>query len=414
MVRSKALQAVLEKYQVASNQLVVAGCPVADWVAEYGTPLYLYDTSVIRDKIALFREYLPSQIKLEYAIKANPNPDIIKAMMPLVDGFDVASIGEFDQAVAVGVNPETISFAGPGKRPEELSRAIEAGIGSLNVESERELDLIADAGRRIGTTPRVSIRINPDFELHGSGMKMAGGAKQFGIDEDLVPAVLKKMRSMPVDFQGFHIFAGSQNLNVEVICETLEKSLDLARRLSGPLAAEINILNLGGGFGIPYFEKDEPLDLKKIGNCLVALLNTYQPYFLKARFVIELGRFLVGEAGLYLTRVLYKKTSRGKTFVITDGGMNHHLAASGNFGQILRKNYPIVNADKVFAEDTALVEVVGPLCTPLDLLGANVQLGPVDEGDIIAIMNSGAYGYTASPLLFLGHPPPREILAGGA
>jgi len=414
VIKSNALQAALEKYEIVDNQLVVGGRPVADWATEHGTPLYLYDRSVICHKVALFRESLPKQIKLEYAIKANPNPDIIKAMIPLVDGFDVASIGEFDRAVAMGVSPETISFAGPGKRPDELFRAVEAGIGSLNVESEQELNLIAAAGRRIGTIPRISIRINPDFELHGSGMKMAGGAKQFGIDEERVPAVLKKMKALPVDFQGFHIFSGSQNLKADVICSALEKSLNLSRRLSSERSDKIKILNLGGGFGIPYFEKDAPLDLNKIGSCLTRLLDIHQPHFPNARFVIELGRYLVGESGLYLTRVLYKKVSRGKTFVITDGGMNHHLAASGNFGQVLRKNYPIVNGNRVLAGDTAPVEVVGPLCTPLDLLGARTPLGPVDEGDIITIMNSGAYGYTASPLLFLGHPPPREILTGCA
>ncbi len=411
-MRSKALEAALRHYRVFDNQLVVAGRPVSDWAMEYGTPLYLYDAAVIWKKIRLFRESLPERIGLSYAMKANPNPEILKVMMPLVDGFDVASIGELERAVAMGARPETISFAGPGKRAEELSRAIEAGIGSVNVESERELDLIAAAGRRSGLTARICIRINPSFELQGSGMRMGGGANQFGIDEELVPAILEKIRTMPVDFRGFHIFAGSQNLNAEVLCAALEKSLDLAVRLSGPRANEIAILNLGGGFGIPYFDKDEPLDVGRIGGCLAGLLDAYQPLLPKARFIIELGRFLVGEAGLYLTRVLYKKTSRGKHFIVIDGGMNHHLAASGNFGQVIRKNYPIVNGTRVFSEDTTVFELVGPLCTPLDLLGTKIQLGTVEEGDIIAIMNSGAYGYTASPLLFLGHPSPREILAG--
>jgi len=411
-MKSKALEAALRHYQVLDNQLVVAGRPVADWAKEFGTPLYLYDASVIRKKIRLFRESLPGRIKLNYAMKANPNPDILKVMMPLVDGFDIASIGEFERVVAAGASPGIISFAGPGKRAAELSRAIEAGIGFVNVESERELDLIAAAGQHSGLIARVCIRINPSFELQGSGMRMGGGSNQFGIDEELVPAILEKINALPVDFKGFHIFAGSQNLNAEVLCAALEKSLDLAVRLSGPRADEIAILNLGGGFGIPYFDKDEPLDLEKIGACLAGLIEVYQPRLPKARFIIELGRFLVGEAGIYLTRVLYKKTSRGKNFVVIDGGMNHHLAASGNFGQVIRKNYPIVNGTRVFAEDTTAFELVGPLCTPLDLLGTKIQLGTVEEGDIIAIMNSGAYGYTASPLLFLGHPSPREILAG--
>ena len=242
-------------------------------------------------------------------------------------------------------------------------------------------------------------------------MKMGGGAKQFGIDDDLVSAMIEKTVKMPVDFQGFHIFAGSQNLNADVICSAMEQSLDLILRLSGPLANSLKILNLGGGFGIPYFEKDDELDVRKIGKFLGGLLKTYQPHFPNARFVIELGRYLVGEAGLYLSKVLYKKKSRGKTFIIIDGGMHHHLAASGNFGQVLRKNYPIVIGNNINATELEQVDIVGPLCTPLDLIGSKMTLGEISEGDTVVIMNSGAYGYTASPLLFLGHPPPQEIVS---
>jgi len=240
-------------------------------------------------------------------------------------------------------------------------------------------------------------------------MKMGGGAKQFGIDEDRVPVILEKIGMMPVDFQGFHIFAGSQNLMAEAICSAMEQSLDLIWRFGKPFADSIKIVNLGGGFGIPYFENDEKLEISKIGNHLETLLEKYQSFFPKARFVVELGRYLVGECGLYVTKILYKKQSRGKTFFVTDGGMNHHLAASGNFGQILRKNYPIVIANRVYDSELEEIDIVGPLCTPLDLIGSKVNLPKASEGELIAIMNSGAYGYSASPLLFLGHPPPNQI-----
>lgn len=410
-MESKALQSALGYYDVVDNQLMIAGRSAREWAGEYGTPLYLYDASVIRRKISLFRKHLPAEMELSYAVKANPNPDVLRIIAPLVDGFDVASIGEFDRVMQAGVSPQKISFAGPGKRTEELSRAISADIGSLNVESERELDLIAAVGQTLGKTPGVSIRVNPAYELHGAGMKMGGGPKQFGIDEEIVPSVLARIDALQVDFRGFHIFTGAQNLNADAICATLEKSFELAARLSGSRAQNVSIVNLGGGFGIPYFEKDEPLNLERIGASLKELLKEHRPHFPNARFVIELGRFLVGEAGVYLTRVLYKKMSRGRTFVVTDGGMNQHLAASGNLGQVLRKNYPIVNVRSVSSAHETEIELVGPLCTPLDLLGARLRLSPVEEGDVIAIMNSGAYGYTASPLLFLSHPSPKEALA---
>ena len=410
MMGSKTLQVALKKFNVHHNQLIAGRRPVSEWVQEYGTPIYLYDSSVIRKKVAFFRDSIPHQIKLYYAVKANPHSGLLKEMVSLVDGFDVASIGELDGVIRAGGNPQTISFAGPGKRREELSRSIEIGIGSINIESERELDLIVEEGKRLDKAPRISVRINPDFELHGSGMKMGGGAKQFGIDAEKVPALMEKIRHLPVDFQGFHIFTGSQNLNAEAICSVMEQSLDLVWRLAGSLADSVRLLNLGGGFGIPYFDKDKELNIAAIGKHLNTLLKTYQPRFPNATFAIELGRYLVGECGLYVAKVLYKKESRGKIFLITDGGMNHHLAASGNFGQVLRKNYPIVIGNKVYATETEEVNIVGPLCTPLDLIGSKVNLPKASEGDLIVIMNSGAYGYTASPLLFLGHQPPREIL----
>lgn len=409
-MESKALISALQNFEVTDNHLMGGGRSVTEWTHEYGTPCYLYDSSIIRRKIALFRDAMPAQVKLFYAVKANPHSELLKAMVGLVDGFDVASTGELEAVIKAGGNPQTISFAGPGKRREELSRSIEIGIGSINIESERELDLIVEEAKRLDQAPRISVRINPDFELHGSGMKMGGGAKQFGIDAEKVPALMEKIRHLPVDFQGFHIFTGSQNLNAEAICSVMEQSLDLVWRLAGSLADSVRLLNLGGGFGIPYFDKDKELNIAAIGKHLNTLLKTYQPRFPNATFAIELGRYLVGECGLYVTKVLYKKESRGKTFLISDGGMNHHLAASGNFGQVLRKNYPIVIGNKVHATETEEVNIVGPLCTPLDLIGSKVNLPKASEGDLIVIMNSGAYGYTASPLLFLGHQPPREIL----
>jgi diaminopimelate decarboxylase len=409
-MESTALQSALKNFEVVENQLMVAGRSVAEWAKEYSTPLYLYDSSVIKKKVSLFREVMPSEIELYYAVKANPFSGLLREMVNLADGFDVASFGELEAVISAGGDPQTISFAGPGKRREELSRAIELGIGSINVESEKELELIIEEGRKFSKTPKVSIRINPDFELHGSGMKMGGGAKQFGIDSDRVPAIMEKISDLPIDFQGFHVYAGSQNLFAEAISDVLDKTLEVMFRFAEPFADSIKLLNLGGGFGIPYFDEDQELNLTEVGNALKDLIKVYLPHFPGAQFIIELGRYLVGESGLYITKILYRKKSRGKTFLVIDGGMNHHLAASGNFGQVLKKNYPILIGNRIDFTQTETVNIAGPLCTPLDLLGSSVNLPEADEEDFVVVMNSGAYGYSASPLLFLSHETPKEVL----
>jgi diaminopimelate decarboxylase len=408
---SKAVQAALAYFEVKDNELIIGGRSVREWSDDYQTPFYLYDMSVVDQKVQIFRQSMPDDVKLLYAVKANPNQELLEHMIPLVDGFDVASKGELEAVVQAGGKPETVSFAGPGKREGELQRSIELGIGSINIESERELDIICRLAEHAQARPRVSIRINPDFELHGSGMKMGGGAKQFGIDAEMVPEILQRISNLPVDFQGFHVYAGSQNLSAETIVHCLQKTLELMDRLAGDDADKIELVNLGGGFGIPYYEKDEELDIDHIGQSLESLLLTYRSTFPRARFVIELGRYLVGESGMYVTRVLDKKRSRGKIFLVTDGGMNHHLAASGNFGQVIKKNFPMVASQNLHSRNMEAVDVVGPLCTPLDHLGRNVYLPLLKEGELLSILCSGAYGFSASPLLFLSHKKPKQIIS---
>jgi len=405
-----AISLAKQYFKVFNNQLLIGGHSVEEYAAEHGTPLYIYDKSVVQNKVTLFRDNMPEIVKLFYAVKANPYQPLLKLMTSLVDGFDVSSMGELEAVLEAGGNPQSISFAGPGKRLEELSYAIQQEIGSINIESELELDLIIKEAMRNKKKPNVSIRVNPQFELHGSGMKMGGGPKQFGIDAERVKLVLAKIKESPVNFKGFHIYAGSQNLQAGVIGQCMERSLDLMRQLADNDNESIKLLNLGGGFGIPYYEKDSELDIQQVGVKMNELLKEYRRHFPHADFTIELGRYLSGECGIYVTRILYKKKSRGKTYLITDGGMNHHLAASGNFGQVLRKNFPILLANKVDGDDREVVDIVGPLCTPLDVMGAKIELPIATEGDLIAIMNSGAYGFTASPQLFLGHASPSEII----
>jgi diaminopimelate decarboxylase len=398
-------------YPVVENELQVGGMPLTRLAERVGsTPFYAYDRSLITGRVAQLRAALPSDIHLHYAIKANPMPAVVQHLAGLVDGFDVASGGELKVVLDSPMPPEKISFAGPGKSERELRQAIAAGI-VINLESERELERIVMIATETGARPKVAVRVNPDFELKSSGMKMGGGPKQFGIDAERVPELLAHMRTLPVEFFGFHIFSGSQNLKAESIIEAQTKTFELARRLAAHAPGPVRMLNLGGGFGIPYFPGEQPLDLNAVGANLAALMPDARRDFPEAEFVIELGRFFVGEAGLYVSRVIERKESRGQVFLVMDGGLHHHLAASGNFGQVIRKNYPVLVGNRVEPEGEAQpASAVGPLCTPLDVLGDRMNLGHAREGDLIVVLQSGAYGLTASPTAFLGHPAPVEVL----
>jgi diaminopimelate decarboxylase len=360
-------------------------------------------------KVQELRGALPAGLEIHYAMKANPMPAVVAHFSGLVDGIDVASANEMQVALDTGVAPELISFAGPGKSVEELERAVGAGI-VLNMESELEMRRLADVARRTGARPRVAIRVNPDFELKTSGMKMAGGPKQFGVDAERVPAMLAELARLPLEFWGFHIYSGSQNLRPEMLVESQQKSAALAIELARHAPSPVRLLNLGGGFGIPYFPGEKPLDLAPIGANLRQLLPVITAALPQAVVALELGRYLVGESGVYVCRVRDRKVSRGQVFLVTDGGLHHHLAASGNFGQVIRKNYPVLVANKVGAAATEQASVVGPLCTPLDLLADRMELSVADVDDLVAVFQSGAYGLTASPRAFLSHPEPAELV----
>ena len=404
------LHASPEGYAVTDDCLAINGRKLTDIAAEIGvTPFYAYFSALLDQRIAALRSALPERIRIHYAMKANPMPAVVNHLTPLVDGLDVASAGELGIALDTGMPPEQISFAGPGKRSAELEAAIRAGI-VINIESPNELARAMELGRTIGQRPRIALRVNPDFELKSSGMRMSGGPKPFGIDAEQVPELLQGIQQAALDFHGFHIFSGSQNLKAEAICEAQQKSLELAIRLAADAPAPPLEINIGGGFGIPYFPGDTPLDLAPIGANLERLADKTAAELGETSIVIELGRYIVGEAGIYVARIIDRKQSRGQTFLVTDGGLHHHLAASGNFGQVLRKNYPVLIGNKVFAEPREVVSVVGPLCTPLDLLADKMEMARADIGDYVVVFQSGAYGLTASPINFLSHPHPAEFL----
>lgn len=401
----------------SASDLQVGGVPLALLAERVGqTPFYAYDRALVAARIAAVRQALPPGVRLHYALKANPMPALVGFMRPLVDGMDVASVGELKLALDAGVPAQSIGFAGPGKRDAELRQAVAAGV-LLQVESARELRVLAESSQALGLPARVALRINPDFALRGAGMHMGGGAKPFGIDAEQVPELLRDWAGWTGDglaFEGFHVFPGSQNLRAGVIAESLQRSLELVLRLAADAPAPVRQVNLGGGWGIAYAPGDKALDLAPITDALArvqAQLLHAQP---SAQLVVELGRYLVGEAGIYVARVIDRKVSRGQVFLVVDGGMHHHLAASGNFGQVIRRNYPVAVRQRLPAPEretvNETVSIVGPLCTPLDLLADRVELPVAQPGDLVVIFQSGAYGATASPQAFLGHPACIEVL----
>jgi len=401
--------APLVQFDVQDDCLQIGGMALIRLAQRVGsTPFYAYDRQKISERIALLRRHLPQEILLHYAMKANPMPAVVQHVAGLADGLDVASNSEMRVALDTGLPPDKISFAGPGKREYELRSAIAAGV-MLNVESMQELESVAQLGMSLGITPKVAIRINPDFELKSSGMKMGGGPKPFGIDAEYVPDVLKRLAALDLDFAGFHIFSGSQNLNAAALQEVHQKTVQLAIQLAGYAPAPVRLLNIGGGFGVPYFPGERALNLAAIGENLQRLIVEAERQLPGVRIALELGRYIVAEAGIYVCRVLERKISRGQVFLITDGGLHHHLAASGNFGQVIRKNYPVVIGNKVRGTEREVVSVVGPLCTPLDVLADQLPMAKAAAGDLVVVLQSGAYGLTASPTAFLSHPLPVEV-----
>jgi diaminopimelate decarboxylase len=406
----KPLGPIPAGYTALDGELAIGGRKVSDLVAHASTPLFVYSRAHLDRRVAELRAAMPERLAIHYAVKANSWRPVLRHMAGLVDGFDIASGGELKMVTDAGIDTALVSFAGPGKRDWELEAAITAGA-TLNCESENEARRALAIADRVGRTPRIAIRVNPDFELRGSGMKMGGGAKPFGLDAERVPALAREVIAAGTDWQGLHIFTGSQALDAEAIAETQVNVLALADRLAreignGPLPK----LNMGGGLGIPYFAGDTPVDLRTVGERLAERFEALPETLQNTELCIELGRYLVGEAGVYLCTVIDRKDSHGETYVITDGGLHHQLAASGNFGTVVRRNYPVAIASRFDAAPEEEANVVGCLCTPLDRLADKAHLPRAEVGDIVAVFCAGAYGASASPAMFLGQGPAQELL----
>ncbi len=406
----KPLGPIPPGFGVIDGQLALGTRTASSLVAEAGqTPLFVYSAALIRRRLHDLRDALPRRVAIHYAVKANPYVPVLHLMSELVDGFDIASAGELKLVEQAGIAAHRISFAGPGKRTAELEAAIIAGV-TVNLESEGEAARALAAADRLGIRPRLAIRVNPAFDLKGSGMKMGGGAKQFGVDAERVPALARLVIANGAEWRGFHIFAGSQALSTAAIIDTQAQALDLAAELAEASGAALPHCNLGGGLGIPYFPGDEPVDLAAIGAALTEALAQLPSVLAETQFCLELGRYLVGEAGIYLTEIIDRKLSHGEVFLITDGGLHHQLAASGNFGTVVRRNYPVAIASRFGAPVEEQASVVGCLCTPLDRLAEKGGFPRAEVGDLVAVFCAGAYGASASPAQFLGHGPAAEML----
>jgi diaminopimelate decarboxylase len=405
---SKPMGAIPAGFEAEDFMLLIGGRRADSLVEAAGdTPLFVYDLRRVTAQVRRFRAAVPN-VNLHYAIKANTYGPLLNHIAKLVDGLDVASAGEMVAALEAGTDAREISFAGPGKRDDELRAAIAAGV-TLNLESEGEGERALAIGRSQGRTARLAVRVNPDFEIKGSGMRMGGGAKPFGVDAARVPALVRRLIDGGAEWRGFHIFAGSQALAADALIEAQRATVALAADLAGEIGATPPLVNLGGGFGIPYFATEAALDIEAVGAALAETLAARPAILAGSAFAIELGRWLVGESGVYLTRIVDRKTSHGKTFLVTDGGMHHQLAASGNFGQVVRRNYPVAIAGRFGAPAQEEASIVGCLCTPLDVLAADVMVPRAEVGDLVAVFLAGAYGLSASPAAFLGHPPALEM-----
>jgi diaminopimelate decarboxylase len=413
----KHARSLVERFFGSSQgELLVGECPVRELAAAYQTPLFIYDCGIASNKWALLRETLPSRFSIFYSIKANPNPAFLQLFLSKGCGLEVASAGELFQALNAGCPPEKILFAGPGKTEAELEFALSKNIGEIHAESLTEIGRIGAISKRLGRRAPVAVRVNPSSEAQGGAMRMGGKPTPFGIDEErLDEAVDRIVSDSLLEFRGVHIFSGTQILEHNTLLTQYQRGLEIARRAAERARCPIATLDFGGGLGVPYFENERELDMPALRPGLAQMMNSIanEACFRETQFLVEPGRFVTAESGIYLTRITDIKISRGKRFLITDGGMHHHLAASGNLGQTIKRNFPVAIVNKLDTPATDTADVVGPLCTPLDVLARGVSLPPAEIGDLLAVFQSGAYARSASPLGFLGHPTPPEVWVDG-
>lgn len=383
--------------------------------AQFGTPLYVYDVDAIRARFDRLRAALGERFGVSYAVKANPNVALLAAMRDQVTTFDVSAFAEAERVCAAGAAAAQITFSGPGKRREEIRRAVEMGIGELVLESISEARVADEAARRSGRRQGVLLRINPSAAPKQFGVSMAGKPSQFGVDEEDLEAALDALTRLDgVELLGFHIYSGTNSLSAEAIAENFRIFMTLFRRAAAHAGIAPRKLVFGSGFGLPYLPDDKPLDVEALSAAIGPEIDALkaEPAFAASELVLEMGRWLVGPAGWLLTSVIGEKRSRGTEFRICDAGFNNQLAACGMMGTVIRRNWRFANISRPEAAP-GVYTLVGPLCTTIDILATKIELPELGEGDVVAVENSGAYGLTASPTRFISHPEPREVIAEG-
>lgn len=396
-----------------SSETALDAC-LSQAAQRFGTPAYVYLTDDIEHRIAQIRASLGRWFHLSYAMKCNPNPALLGWLADRIDDVDVSSISEFHLARRAGWDAARASFTGPGKRAVEIRQAVEAGIGELVVENLREARLADRAAADLGLRQDILIRLAPSSVPKGFGDQMAGRPSPFGFDIESADEELPQVLALPhLNLVGLHIYSGTQCLKPQAICENYRIFMSIFRDICGRHDIIPQKLVFGSGLGVPYHPEDKPLDLQEMAEGIGPDLDAFraEPRFSGTRLVLELGRYLVGEAGYFLTSVIGTKLSRGRNIAICDGGMNNHLPASGHFGMVIHRNYRMHRIGG--GEATERYNIVGPLCTSIDRLAGDVAMPVLSEGDVVAIHVSGAYGLTASPLHFISHPLPREVLVEG-
>ena len=384
---------------------------IQELAGTYGTPFYAYDQAILRRQFLALRRALPDEIEIFYSIKANPHPAVIGVLLGLGAGCEVASGGEYAIARRAGTAADRIFFAGPGKGREELEYVISHGIGEIHLESFEEIELVEEIAQHRNTKVNVSIRVNPSSGS-GGGLMMGGQPTVFGFEEEALPQVVRSVSGCAsLNLRGIHLYTGTQILDASLLLEHWRRAIEISKRVSELTQQPAHSVDLGGGLGIPYFDHERELDLDAISTGSRELLANAS--LGRTRFVVEPGRFLAGPAGIYVGRVRSVKNCRGTTFVVLDGGMNHHLAASGNLGQVIRRDFPVVNLSRLDSPAKDTFVLTGPLCTPIDTMARRVRMPTPKAGDLIGFLQSGAYGLTASPAQFLAHPSPAEVLVSG-
>jgi diaminopimelate decarboxylase len=388
----------------------VQGIDISELAEEYGTPLYVYDGDELTGRLVGLRMRLHPELEIFFSLKSNPNLSICALLNGHGARAEVSSMSELLTARRAGVEPRDIIFVGPGKSRTELAACLDEGIYAIVCESFGELDLIEEMAEARAVVAPVALRVNPAFSVKGSGLTMGGKPRQFGIDEELLlDAGGLAMRYRHVRFMGVQVYMGTRILDEEPIVENVRRILAVAEVLSDRLGFGLEMVDVGGGLGVAYFDNERDLDVELLAARLNPVLAAFHARHPETRLVMELGRFLTAAAGTYVVRVRYVKNSRGQNFAVTDGGTNHHMAAVG-VGSFVKRNFPMGLLNRVDEPATESWQVTGPLCTPNDLLGKNVALPPAREGDLIGVHRSGAYGLSASPTLFLGHGCPAEVL----